>query len=192
MKKKINKNGFTLIELIIVSVTMVVVSMAIYTTLSTGLKIWRKASFEIVEENADVFFEKFTADLRNAVMYNNITFAGSADGFELPTLVMSRNLNSRAVGKVIYSYDKDGKSVRRCAQDFSDIFNGGGPGSEALQNVSSARFQYYTYNAQTKEYLWQDEIADQRMPLAIRIELEIGNNDKVVRLVKTVNIPISN
>jgi len=192
-RKKKNKNGFTLIELIIVSMTMAIVALAVYSTLSNGLKIWQRMDHERQEEDSGIFFEKFTSDLRNGIQYKGIGFSGNEDEFELPTLVTSQRLKSRTVGKVRYSYDQDKRIIKRYLMDFSDIYDSGsGAAQELLPNVRSLKFQYYVYEAGGKEYLWQDEWAGPEMPLAIRVELEIGRDDKVSKFAKTVEIPASN
>ncbi|MBI5144293.1 MAG: prepilin-type N-terminal cleavage/methylation domain-containing protein [Candidatus Omnitrophica bacterium] len=196
MRKKKNNKGLTLIELIIVSLTMAIVALAVYSTLSNGLKIWQRIDHGRQEEDVGIFFEKLTSDLRNGIPYKAIIFSGREDEFELPTLVTSQRLKSRTVGKVRYSYDQDKRIIKRYLMDFSDVYDSGsGAAQELLPDVRSLKFQYYVYEAGSKQYLWHDEWATtqtEQMPLAVRVELEIGRDDKVSKFAKTVEIPVSN
>ena len=54
MKKKHN-NAFTLVELLIVTAMLAVISLAIYSTFSSGLKIWQRVSKPIPEEDLGIF-----------------------------------------------------------------------------------------------------------------------------------------
>ena len=192
MEKKKSK-GFTLIELVVVVISMVVIAFAIYATLSSGLKIWQKVSREASQEDVNIFFEKFTQDLHNGIIYKGIDFSGAEDNFELPTLVMSRRLKARSVGKTKYVYDKDKGVIRRYLFDFSYLYDSEGiEAQELLRGVKSLKFQYYIYDAGGKTYLWQDEWAGGQMPLAVRVELEAGGDGKIVRFARTVGIPVGN
>ena len=44
--KKKNRLGFTLVELFLVSVILSIISLAIYSTLNNGIKIWQKINIE--------------------------------------------------------------------------------------------------------------------------------------------------
>lgn len=187
---KINK-AFTLIEMLIVTVTLSIISLAIYATFNNGIKIWQKINQEIPSEDIDVFFEKITYDLRNGLKVSNITFSGEEDEFELPTLVNSRRLGM-TVGKVRYGFDYTKGAVTRQRMDYSDIYNDeSGIKEILLRNVKSLKFKYYIYDSEKQKYLWQDEWTKQGLPLALRIELELKNNDQANKFTKTVSIPVS-
>ncbi|MFA5147382.1 MAG: type II secretion system protein GspJ [Candidatus Omnitrophota bacterium] len=193
IRKRRNRTGFTLIELVVASVALVVVAFAVYMTLSGGLKIWQRINLKSSEEDVDIFFEKFTSDLRNVIICKGTVFTGEGDVFELPALVTSQKLGSRSAGRVRYSYDRERKVIRRHFADFSDIYSGSpGTAQELISGIKSMRFQYYVYEPGVKEYLWRDEWADKALPLAIRAELETEHNDKRVRFTRTAEIPVAN
>ncbi len=177
--------------MLIVTAMLSVVSMALYATLNNGIRIWQKVNHEIPAQEVDIFFEKFASDLKNSVKVTNISFSGNEDGFELPTLVNSRRLG-RTVGKVQYKFNYSQYGATRRQMDYSDIYNGEGGTEEVLiNNVKSLKFQYYIYDSEKQEYLWQDEQIKQALPLAIKIELELKNNDQTNKFTKTVSIPVS-
>ncbi|OGW74891.1 MAG: hypothetical protein A2Z72_06290 [Omnitrophica bacterium RBG_13_46_9] len=193
LKLSKRKNGLTLIELIIVSGTIAIVALAVFSTLSNGLKIWQRMNQERLEEGVSIFFEKFTSDLRNGIQYEGINFCGKEDEFELPTLVTSHGLKSRTIGKVKYLYDEDKKIIKRHIMDFSDIYdNESGAAQELLANINSLKFRYYIYDKGSKAYFWQDEWDTGQTPLAVRAELEIISDDRIIKFAKTVEIPVSN
>lgn len=184
-------NAFTLIEMLIVTAMLSIVSLAVYATFNNGIKIWQKINQEIPAEDMDIFFEKFTSDLKNSLKISSIDFYGQEDRFELPTLVNSRKLGI-TVGRVRYRFDYAKGEITRQKMDYSDIYNGGMGIEEALlRNVKSLKFQYYIYDSEKQKYLWQDEQIKQGLPLALRIELELKNNDQTNKFTKTVSIPVS-
>lgn len=193
IKKRRYRGGFTLIEMMVVIVSMTVLALAIYSTLSSGVKIWQRLGSEVSAEDVDIFFEKLTADLRSAVVYKAIDFSGEEDGFSLPALVASQRLNIKTVGKVEYSFDSGKKIVRRSVTDFSGISREESPTTiqEVLRDVTSLRFEYYVYDKALKQYLWQSGWSE-KVPIAIKVELEMERDGKSVNFAQTVGIPIGN
>jgi len=189
--------------LLIVTALLAVISLAIYATFNSGVKIWQRVNKEIPEEDLDIFLEKFALDLRNSFKFNGFNFLGEEKRFEFPTLVNpvrnkfsngvnSPGMNKKTVGKVIYLYDSESSIIKRNLLDFSQIYNGEeGITQELLKNVKSLKFRYYLYDKEKKEYLWQDEWLKEDLPLAVRIELEFGNGTEIREFTKTVNIPVS-
>ncbi len=188
----INKQGFTLIEMLIVTAILAVISLAIYATFNNGIKIWQRVNKPIPGEGANIFFDKFARDLRNTFKFTGLNFTGGQYRLEFVTLVNSPRLNNRTVGRVIYFYEPETKTLNRQQQDFSQIYNAEETAAQALlNNVKSLKFQYYLYNKEKKEYLWLDEWLRQDLPLAVRIELETNYGGHSDKFTKTVNIPVS-
>ena len=191
--KKRNKSAFTLIELIVVVVALSVVSLAVYATFNNGIKIWQAARREMPEEDLDIFFEKFTTDLRDSFNFKNIVFAGKEDSLEFPTLVGSQKLPRGTVGKITYLYDPGKHVVVRRQMDYSDLYNGeNNIEQEMAKDIKALKFQYYVYDPGTQEYLWQEELLTGKLPLAVKVELEMGHDDKINKFSKTVGIPVAN
>ena len=192
MKKKNKRYGFTLIELLIASAILCIISLAIYATFNNGIKIWQKINRDIPEENLDIFFERFSSDLRNTFRFTDIDFSGEEYRVGFPTLINSPRLNKRSVGQVVYFYDPATEVVNREERDFSQVYSGeSGVVKQSLKNVESLKFQYYFYHSEEKEYTWQDEWLEEARPLAVRIELEFDNGTQVVKFTKTVGIPVT-
>lgn len=184
--------AFTLIEMLIVTAMLSVVSLAVYATFNNGIKIWQKVNQEMPAEDADIFFEKFTSDLKNSLKISSIDFSGKEDEFEFATLVKSHRLEKNTVGRVRYRFNYARGEITRQRMDYSNIYSGeGGAEETSLRNVKLSKFQYYIYDSGKQEYLWQDEQIGRGLPLAIRIEVELKNNDQTNKFIKTVSIPVS-
>lgn len=206
------KKGFTLIEMVIVTAIISVVALAIYATLNNGIKIWQKVNSQLPEEDLNIFFDKFTLDIRNTFKFTGINFSGTTDKLEFPTLVnpvrdygqtgkrydVSNGVNSlrlqkRTVGKLIYTYEPQNQILNRYQVDFAGVYSGetnAGP-PQSLKNVRALRFQYYFYDKERKEYLWQDEWSKEGLPLAVKVELEFDDGRETKKFIKTVGIPAS-
>lgn len=190
--KREKKAAFTLIEMLVVMAIMSIVSLTVYATLNSGVKIWQRVNQAVPAEDVDIFFEKFTSDLRNGLKYTSIPFSGEEDEFELATMVNSRRLEKTTVGKVRYRFDQAKGEIVRRRIDYSAIYDSeDGAGEVLLQGVRLSKFTYYIYSEEKQKYLWQDEWIKQVPPSAIRIELEIKNNDQTNKFIKTVSIPAS-
>ncbi len=188
-----NKEAFTLVELLIVTALLAVVSLAIYATFNNGIKIWQKINEQAAEEEPDIFFEEFVLDLRNAFKFSGCNFSGKEKELEFITFVSSPRMHKNTVGKVIYFYDPQSKIISKSSLDYSQIYEGSaGTAQQLARNVESLRFQYYFYDKGTKEYFWLDEWSKNGLPLAVRMELSLGQARQNSEFVKTVSIPVSN
>jgi prepilin-type N-terminal cleavage/methylation domain-containing protein len=186
-----SKEGFTLLELLIVSAALAVISLAIYATFNSGIKIWQKINITVPEEDLNIFFIKFTSDLKNSFTFNDINFLGREDSIEFPTLVHSPRLGKKTVGQMIYSYDYNKGILQREQRDFSQIYNDeAGVVTLSLDNITRLKFHYYAYDEDTKEYFWQEEWFSEGAPVAVMMELKLdyGTQTKVFK--KTVTIPV--
>jgi len=141
-------------------------------------------------EELYIIFHKFRTDLKNTFYFRDIPFSGESERIEFPTLVYSPHLKKRTVGKVVYFYDKNNKSLNREEFDFSEIYCGQKSSSlQTLKNIVSLSFQYYFYDRDKKGYFWKDEWEGQDFPLAVRWELEFSDGENK-KFTQTVDIPI--
>jgi len=190
MKK--NSFGVTFIELLIVVAILSIISLAIYATFNNGIRIWQRVNKNIVEEDLNIFFDKFARDLRNAVQFSGIHFSGRSERFEFATIINSRRLQKITVGEIIYSYEPSRQILEREERDFSQVFsNEAGMIRQSLTEIESLKFQYYIYDKNKKEYVWEDECLTGALLLAVRIELEFKDGVQNFKFTKTVSIPVS-
>lgn len=189
--KRNNPRGFTLIEILIVTVMLSIVSLAIYATFTSGIKIWQRVNQVIPEEDLVIFFDKFAADLRNSFKFSNISFSGEVDSLEFATRINSPAFNKITVGKMVYSYAPGPKILNREQQDFSQVYTEQeGTIQQSLRNIISLKFQYYAYDAEIKAYFWQDEWEQEELPLAVKVELEYDFGRQTDKFTRTVSIPV--
>lgn len=190
---KKNRNGFTFIELLIVISILSVVSLAIYSTLNNGIKIWHRVNTVMPEEDLAVFLDKFGRDITNILRYNPIRFFGQADRMEFASRVEFNGNGGESVGKTVYEYSPAKETLYRWKLDFSDVYNGAAKApEEALRRIASLKFRYYFYNEEKKEYLWADDWVKEALPLAVRIELELdAGGNQAIKTARTFSIPVS-
>ena len=187
-----SRKGLTFVELLIVTAMLAVVSFAIYAIFSNGVKVWHKVNAPMPEEDVNILFDKFASDVRNCFKYTGIAFIGNGEGFECASLVFSPRLQKRTVGKIIYVFDSGENAITRETRDYSGVYTE--ERSVLIQmtkNIKSVRFYYYMYDAEKSEYLWLNEWLSEGLPLAVRMELECGDDNRTETFTKTVSIPVS-
>ncbi|HAH21276.1 MAG: hypothetical protein A2Y00_02415 [Omnitrophica WOR_2 bacterium GWF2_43_52] len=185
-------SGFTLIEMLIVAVTFSVISLALYASLSNGIRIWQRIyNNDVAPEEREIFLDRFAHDLRNSGSFQMIDFLGEKDSLTFQTIVNSRQLQKTTVGKVSYGFNQQTATLDREEADFSRVCEGkDGVITHSLSNIRSLAFYYYYYSKEDKEYLWLDEAASD-MPLAVRMKMEYLDEQKNETFVTTVAIPVS-
>jgi hypothetical protein len=184
--------ALTLIELLIVTAVLFVISLGIYATFSNGVKIWQRLNVNVPQEDLYILFDKFGSDIRNSLKFKNINFYGKNDEVSFAAIVGSQKLGRNTVGSISYFYDAGTGSVAREEKDFSDIYTAQkGAVREFSKDIKSLRFQYYSYDPLRKEYIWQSQWLEEDLPLAVWIEVEIEQAGEVFKFTKTVNIPVS-
>ena len=184
--------GFTLVELMLVCALLAVVSLAVYSVFSSGIRIWQSVLRQTPYEDLNVFFDKLAGDLRNTFNYKGIGFSGETDKFSFATLVNSQRLDSQTVGKVIYAYNRLDESLSREERDYSHVYSDdAGFVTEMMKNISSLKFSYYEYDDEMDKYMWHDSwaIEDETIPLALRVELEYYDDRNTIELTRTIDIP---
>ncbi|MDD5729622.1 MAG: prepilin-type N-terminal cleavage/methylation domain-containing protein [Candidatus Omnitrophica bacterium] len=201
MKKKRSNSGFaafqygrafTLIEMLIVIVMLSVVSLAVFATFNNGINVWRKVTVEPASEGINIFFERFSSDLRNTFKFKSISFVGREQVLEFPALVYSPWAQAKSIGKIAYEFDAAKGALTKRQYTYSDIYSQAGSVAEnvVLKDLSSAKFRYYFYDSAKREYLWSNEWPASDFPLAVAIELEFNRANGNNAFVRTVSIPV--
>ena len=193
LKKSKNsvKRGLTLIELLIVSMIVVVIALAINYSLGSGVKVWRKISQELTEEDLNIFFDKFSVDLHNSLEYAGIQFIGEQEELKFATLVASLRFSGKLPGEIAYVYNTQTNILNRKLKDYSAVYNNeAGQIMPVLKSVESLEFSYYFFDSERKEYRWQEEWKKEGLPLAVRLDLEIKDGEKFKKFTRTVTVPL--
>lgn len=177
-------------EMLIVCVILSVVSLAIYSTFSSGLRIWKRVDGGIEDEEMVLFCERFGEDLQGTVMVRDIVFTGTDVKIEIPVVLNGRRMGKRAPGRVTYVFDQEKESVRRGQADYSDIYTGKtGSEREVFGKVTQAKFSYYRYDKDKKRYEWQDAWPAGDPPLAVRVEFSRRGHEGTAT--RTFGIPVA-
>jgi len=185
------KIGFTFIEMLIVTVMVSIISLAIYSTLNNGIKIWQRINRQLPAQDLLIFFDRFSNDLKNSFEFQGISFAGTENTLGFATLVSSARLNNKTVGKVTYSYDRQSEILSRQQQDYSQVCNQEeSENKKFINNIKSLSFQYNFYDTKGNSYLWQYGWENEKLPRAVRMELEFDDGKQILKFTKTVSIPV--
>jgi prepilin-type N-terminal cleavage/methylation domain-containing protein len=188
---KNNRRAFTMIELMVVTVILAVISFAIYSLLSNGLKIWKRVNQPIFEEDIDIFLEKYTHDLRNCAKFSGIKFIGAPDRLEFATIVKSTTLQLNTIGQILYVYNQQEQQLDRIQRDYSQIYsNEQGLSQSILGHLKSLKFYYYIQEKNSKERVWVQESPVDSIPLAVRMELQLTHGTETSEFTRTVSIPV--
>ncbi len=189
MKNKI-KSGFTLVEMLIVTVILAITSLAIFSTFSNGIKIYNRINSEATLADLAIFSDRFGQELRNSVNFTPIKFVGKKDELEFATLVNSPRMQKRSLGRVKYGWESSRERLMRFTGDYSGVYNQEDLSlRQSLDQVKSAVFSYYYFDNLTRDFAWAEEWNKGYLPSAVRMELELFQAGSEVKLVRTFDIP---
>ena len=189
------RRGFTFIEIMLVTAIFATLSVAIFTCLSNGIKLWERGRQLMSEEDAAIFFDRFSSDLRNTFTYSKLAFIGGEYALEFPSVVWTpadrvsvRAYEERVdqMGKVRYEYDPEHGTVMRRQANYSQALQEQwGMDEVVVPEVKSLRFHYF-YTVSKDPHMSVEEGAD--IPAGVEVELIIpsGKEEKVFRRYITV------
>lgn len=200
---KIKKNpAFSLVELLLVMAILSGVAIAIYTTVANGINIWQRIVVEITEEDAGIFLERVSGDLRNTFLFQGIKFRGTRDSVSFPGLIRLTTKEGAAtgIGEVRYAFDRRDKMISRGYKTYSQLYRKRGDQTRTIADkIESLEFEYYSYEPERKKYSWEsgwqerDETfglqEEPALPLAVRIRVGIKQPEGEKVFTKTVWIP---
>lgn len=173
------KRAFTLIELLIVVAIFSIVSIAVYATFSSGLRVWRRAQDVNITERKDLLrIEKLSREIRQALNFKDIDFDGSKDKICFAEIVDSE------ITRITYFFDADKKMLFRSVDKLADIL-AAKEENETLEskplpylaNIDKLSFSYLYFDLQKNSYLWKEEWVEEEqrnLPLAIKLEMTVN------------------
>lgn len=186
-----------MIEILLVVSLMSVISVALFHTLTNGLKIWERSRQFSIEEDIDIFFDKISRELQNTFPFTQMGFEGKETSLRFAASVRSLadaklGLEPGAmverIGSVEYYFDPWKKTVYKRQANYSQaIEHKAGQETPLLHHVKALKFLYYFSDADgnidhTKSI--------SSIPVAVQIEIEPENDDAEGNAVKLVNIPV--
>ena len=186
------RRSLTLMEIIITASLVAVIGLAVFSGLNNGLKIWQRLNKSTIEEDVHIFFEKFASDIRNSFQYKDIDFLGEDSKVEFAGIVItSAEGLRRGPGKIIYKFYSEEGAVTAEKRNLSNIFREkSGLIQKRLDHVENLDFSYYFYDPLRKEYFWVEKWDKDKLPLAVRINLDIVRDGMSYKFRKTFDIPL--
>jgi len=189
------QSAFTLVELLIVLAMISIIGLALFTTLSNGIRIWQRLNLAVAQEDINIFFERIARELRNTFEFSTITFQGDCDRIAFAAFVVtpgSIQPQGTDIGQVTYYYDKINRQLVREHKNYSQLYKGDmGFRQELLKDIDYLRFSYYFYDEKAREYLWIETWREDYLPLAVRIELGFDNEQQPNRITRSINLPLA-
>ena len=181
----LNKNNklnraFTLVELLIAASIFSVVSIAIYSTFSSGSSVLRRVkNIDLVQQKILLKTESFSRQLREQPACrkqlflgakSKISFGGNSDYFPC---------------RITYYFDASLLCLMRVEDKLDKIITPEGrldPELKAkpavfLAKVKEARFSYLYLDLKKNEYIWIDEWAQDYLPAAVRLNIICENQE---------------
>lgn len=186
---RLTRRSFTLIELLISVTIFSVVSIAIYSTFDSGMRIWRRMEkFNLADIRPLIKIEKMSAELRQTFIFRGGDFAFSGDKQKIQILVI---IDSE-LNRVTYFFEKGSKIILRRCDKFKDIKLAKRNKEEMvskpiqfLNGVSEFNFSYFYFDSEKGIYLWKEEWEENILPLAVKINITLQNETYS----KTIFIP---
>lgn len=177
------ESGFTLMEILLVSVLIAAVSIAIFGVMNNGIKLWGRGM--VVNKKGDLFIglEKIAQDLRSALPFSLIAFKGAQTKVSFATIVLTPadGKSSRAheglideLGAVEYRYDSaEGKLLRRQANYGQALKKQWGKDQEIASGISDVQFNYYINGSKAVE---RKSHIEAHVPTGVMMIVRLGEN----------------
>ncbi|MBF0479844.1 MAG: prepilin-type N-terminal cleavage/methylation domain-containing protein [Candidatus Omnitrophica bacterium] len=195
MMKKRHCKGMTLVEILITVGLFAAVSLAIYRSLDGGIRVWKKSQELVCEEGIALFFERLTADIRNAREYSLIMPEGGETKFAFSTTVvtaqdqiLASRENIRQIGKVEYYFDITAHTIYRRQANYGQAVNKKFQDPMSIVNgLDSLHFKYF-YLSEGKET--QTQQVSSVLPYALEAEVKFTDRYGPRSLKKLILIPV--
>lgn len=173
--------GFTLIELLIVASLLGVVSLAVYGSLSAGVRLWRQMEKEERSNDLMLAWKRFQKDVRGRVSFKAIPFTGTDAEFSFAALVPIKEKTEgdepaeshNEVGRIRYYRDASCNCLCRERIGYVDVMTGkAGECFPVFSDVGTAVFEYYGQEKQNEgPGAWTPEWLKDFPPLAVRLKI---------------------
>ncbi len=182
--------GFTLVEVMIVTIILAIISLAIFSTFANGIKIYNRINSEVTLADVVIFCDRFGLDLSNSINFTLIKFIGKPEELEFASILNSPRMQKRSISRVKYVWDGSSEKIKRFTSDYSGVYNQEEASvRQSLDKIKSCVFRYYYFDNQTRDFTWAEEWNKEFLPAAVRMELELKNKSET-KINRTFNIPI--
>lgn len=185
--------AFSLVELLIALSIFAVVSIAIFSTFSSGLSVLRRVkNVDLAQQSLALKLERFSRELRQAVPLRKLTLTGKSD-----TLSFGQILDDIPC-RVTYYFDRSARALVRQSDLLADIIKDGqidpelkAEGRPFIKNVTGVKFSYLAFDLKKQACVWSDACKGVTIPLAIKLELSTDKKNYVQTVfLPTAQLPV--
>lgn len=177
MISKPARNGFTLVELIMVTALLSMVLLAIFSTYSSGIRIWREVTSAGILEKRELYtsLEKMKRELMgHARDFTHIEFEGSRDKLIFPAV------SKEGILHMTYYFDKNANIFFKESYRFNDSLKEemDKEKREAF-SADGVEFSYLFYDFEKEEGGWTTDFeeAEEGVPEAVKLNIRIGEEE---------------
>ncbi|OGX19102.1 MAG: hypothetical protein A3K83_01905 [Omnitrophica WOR_2 bacterium RBG_13_44_8b] len=175
--------GFTFIEVLLVATIFSVLSLAIYSTFASGLRLWDRIQGEALSQRKIILnMERLSSDLRQSPVFSKIGFEGTSSSISFPVL------SGTGIYRSTYIFEE--KALLRKLVGFQDILEKKEEADvkKILPDLEELKFSFGYLEQNKSEYSWKDTWDKKDgTPKIVKVELKTKDAD----LVKQINLPAS-
>ncbi len=185
---KKNGRGFTLVELLIVTVLFSFLGLVLYTAFYQGASLWKRAQMDRGEFRDLFLAEKMLSDLRNMIPMAGRETSGSEKKFEFYTLLPGRELGQKGKAaeilfpcRVRYSLNERSGQVVREVQSYTQILMSSTEARQhgvLLEHVRDFNMLYYG-RPESFSLHWQKHWEKECLPNAVKISVQYDGQNQV-------------
>lgn len=171
-------NGFSLLELLVVSGLLAVISMAVYSGIDGGVRIWKRVEASVGELDLILGWKKIRKDVVNAIPFRPIGFHGNTVGVSFPGLITVKGAEDTThteVGRIRYLFD--GVAHQLCREETRYADTAGKSIASCrpvVSGVDTIKFEYYGTEGDAGGVgSWRTEWDAEFAPLAVRMKITL-------------------
>ncbi len=184
-----SRRAFTLVEILLVTTLIAGISLAVFSCLINGLRLWDRSRVLMIEEDAAFFFDRFSSDVRNSFPFSTLAMVGAEGTLAFPTIVMtgsdragsrSAEVLSDGIGMVQYVFSISTGELSRLQANYSQGLRGSwGEPRPMIKGLKRVRFKYFSTAG---DYRLSQDPGDP-FPAGVEVELLFmnGSNEKFLR-----------
>jgi prepilin-type N-terminal cleavage/methylation domain-containing protein len=186
-----NRLAFSLVELLIAVLIFSIVIVAIYSTFSGGISVFRKIiNVDIQRQKVLLKIERFAREVRQQVPCRSFLFLGSKDRLSFP------GLSDFMPSRITYYYDNQANTLYRVAEPLSEIITHTGSidpkvkitlSRVFLKKIKGVNFSYLFLDLKNNDYVWLEEWSFDYLPIAVKIIIK----EEKEEYVKIVFLPLA-
>ncbi|MBF0253008.1 MAG: prepilin-type N-terminal cleavage/methylation domain-containing protein [Candidatus Omnitrophica bacterium] len=184
MKKLFSEKGFTLIEVSLVSVLLVVVMATILSTYRAGFKVWEKADeIRLGDRDIELSFEKIKGELSGYTRkFKGVLFSG-----EEKKLVFSA-VEAGQIQEITYEFKQFDKMLLRKSMPFTlSLKKKNKDKEDSLFRADKIKFSYMITEGAEGDVSWKDSFVEDEGQELFAVKIDITRDDK--KFSRTVIIP---